>query len=637
MPKHSTTMCGIFCCLADSNIAQEISDNELLLKLLRRRGPDLQGKVFVPLNHERTLVFQSSTLELRGETCGQPLKDSFDNVLQWNGEIFGGVDIEAEQSDTEFLLTKLSLCKTKQDIFNLISKIRGPFAFVFWQKSMKCLWFGRDILGRRSLCWNRNFRFSETFVLSSFCFDVGDIVELEWEEVPATGVYCIDFSTINCCLNTDTISCYHWTTKISGSDLPDTFNDISEQRILSPINTPLNRTLPESDCLEIPTEVLEKFLEVLSDSISRRCRNHQFLCKVCFQERLFSCTHASAAILFSGGLDSTVIALLADSYIPGTQPIDLLNVAFDTDAPDKETALIAWRELKTLKPQRRWNLVSINTSREELYSERDRHLKHLVKPSVTVLDDSIACALWFAAKGSGQLVEDDHVVQDIQSHGSDEHVAREHEARDQNVNVSRDPNLDVSRDSNLDVSRDSNLEMPRGPSLDKSRDSNEKMSRDMNLDVACDYISPARVVLIGMGADEQLGGYSRHRTIFAQNGWKGLTEEIATEIDRLPARNLGRDDRIVSDLGREPRFPFLDEDVINFLNGLPIWQKCNLKLGRGVGEKWLLRIAAERLGLKQTARHLKRAIQFGSRIAKLEARREKGSDVCNRLCRSNLH
>lgn len=47
---------------------------------------------------------------------------------------------------------------------------------------------------------------------------------------------------------------------------------------------------------------------------------------------------------------------------------------------------------------------------------------------------------------------------------------------------------------------------------------------------------------------------------------------------------------------------------------------------RGLGEKVLLRAVAYRLGLKKTSMHLKRAIQFGSRIAKLENRKEKASD-----------
>jgi asparagine synthetase B (glutamine-hydrolysing) len=51
------------------------------------------------------------------------------------------------------------------------------------------------------------------------------------------------------------------------------------------------------------------------------------------------------------------------------------------------------------------------------------------------------------------------------------------------------------------------------------------------------------VLLSGLGADEQLAGYSRHRTTFQIGGWKALEDELAMEMNRISKRNLGRDDR----------------------------------------------------------------------------------------------
>jgi asparagine synthetase B (glutamine-hydrolysing) len=88
----------------------------------------------------------------------------------------------------------------------------------------------------------------------------------------------------------------------------------------------------------------------------------------------------------------------------------------------------------------------------------------------------------------------------------------------------------------------------------------------------------------------------------------------------------------LSDHGKESRLPFLDEDLISFLNSIPIKYKCDMKQARGYGEKILLRkLAEERLNLKFAASLQKRAIQFGSRVAKIENCKEKASDVCNRL------
>lgn len=57
-------------------------------------------------------------------------------------------------------------------------------------------------------------------------------------------------------------------------------------------------------------------------------------------------------------------------------------------------------------------------------------------------------------------------------------------------------------------------------------------------------------VLAGSGADEQLGGYARHRTVFEKFGFDRLVEELAMELSRIGSRNFGRDDRIASCNGR---------------------------------------------------------------------------------------
>lgn len=53
------------------------------------------------------------------------------------------------------------------------------------------------------------------------------------------------------------------------------------------------------------------------------------------------------------------------------------------------------------------------------------------------------------------------------------------------------------------------------------------------------YTSQAKVLLSGLGADEQLGGYSRHKDQFAASGWEGLIHELQLDLDRISTRNLG--------------------------------------------------------------------------------------------------
>lgn len=136
---------------------------------------------------------------------------------------------------------------------------------------------------------------------------------------------------------------------------------------------------------------------------------------------------------------------------------------------------------------------------------------------------------------------------------------------------------------------------------------------------------------MGAGADEQMAGYSRHRQKFIKGSWPWLVSELEMEMNRISERNLGRDNRIIADHGRAPRLPYLDEKVVEYLAQLPVSAKVDLRLPTGLGDKIVLRALAQRLGLIKTATEPKRAIQFGSRIAKSEGRKEKGSHLCHRL------
>jgi asparagine synthetase B (glutamine-hydrolysing) len=85
------------------------------------------------------------------------------------------------------------------------------------------------------------------------------------------------------------------------------------------------------------------------------------------------------AVLFSGGLDCTILARLADQVLPSSQGIDLINVAFQNarDAaanpdgsdiitnrpyeacPDRKTGRKAFAELKAASPLRYWRFIAV--------------------------------------------------------------------------------------------------------------------------------------------------------------------------------------------------------------------------------------------------------------------------------------
>ncbi len=178
------------------------------------------------------------------------------------------------------------------------------------------------------------------------------------------------------------------------------------------------------------------------------------------------------------------------------------------------------------------------------------------------MDFNIGAALWLAARGVGHLHDDDIIGGDI---------------------------IDDTMMGPKDTT-DSACASP--PPLQPSSTPLQPSSPPHPL-----YQSAARVVLMGHGADELCGGYGRHRSQFRVRGWQGLQEELQLDMQRLWVRNLGRDDRLVSDHGREARHPFLDEAFVQHVLQLPLWQVADLRQGPGQGDKVLLRNMLGTLGL----------------------------------------
>ena len=56
---------------------------------------------------------------------------------------------------------------------------------------------------------------------------------------------------------------------------------------------------------------------------------------------------------------------------------------------------------------------------------------------------------------------------------------------------------------------------------------------------------------------------------------------------------------------------------MSYLNSLGVSEFCNMELPQGEGDKMILRLVARKIGVASCSGLVKRAIQFGSRIAKV--------------------
>lgn len=573
-------MCGIWVLVGEEG---SLGDPSLLFpknsnntnNAISRRGPDAMNWF-----SNKRVCMCGSVLHMRGlEVVTQPvvLHNDDDNqkdaAFCWNGEVYEilhpssssnddewvAKEIPREESDTRVLaklleealssLPSSSMSTTTtttnnndamlQAVARVFGRVwNGEYAFALVVGD--CLYYGRDALGRRSLLQRQQQDSNDNddnnnglWILSSVAYGSDSPLQGEWSEVPPGRVFE---------RNAVTGEVKSITTLFPHEPKPQ-----PTQRPFS------HRPMEEEEGKAIASESMW----------NASCRLEELLVAA-VRRRMFLCSHNDQdhpiGILFSGGLDSAVLAAMAAGILeeenrPEQPVLELFNVAFGSgQAADRRAAIQSYQEIKRrYHPNVHVRLVLVDVGDWDSVKAHDAHIQQLILPKTSVMDLNIGTALWFASRGIGRVYRDDD-----------------------------------------------------------DDDSKECLS----------YESRCKILLVGMGADEQMGGYSRHRKAY-QNGT--LREELDMDVGRLWERNLGRDDRIVSDHGREARFPFLDVWVVQFLATTPLDNVCDFLLGPGRGDKRILRLVATRMGLLTASGLVKRAIQFGSRIAHESDKRRFGS------------
>ncbi|KAJ9294472.1 hypothetical protein DTO271G3_6740 [Paecilomyces variotii] len=609
-------MCGIFFSLSTSG---PVLPAEETATLLRNRGPDSFRTHTIQLGKppgqdsfdKLSLTFISTVLALRGDHVhAQPLvDDASKSVLCWNGEAWKISDDTVQGNDTELIFSLFLECvKVNGDaasppdslgrICNLVNSISGPFSFVFYDGINSRIYYSRDCLGRRSLL--QGVDEEGNLRICSICDGTSST---HFEEVDTNGLHMIDLART---FHDDSLA----TTVLNHASRASPFNIttipwLSKDDATTPTYflknpiPPMNREVPagKPPTLDLGSSAVEILRQKLWRSLELRIRN------VPEPPHYSAAQNSKVAVLFSGGLDCTVLARLAHEILPADESVDLLNVAFENPrvaaaaaksktksnesvyerCPDRITGRAAHAELQRVCPDRTWRFVAIDVPYSETSEHRER-VKRLMRPHNTEMDLSIACALYFASRGQGTVAQ---------------------------------------------MTGETTQAVP--------------------------YTTSARVLISGLGADELFAGYGRHGVAFSRDGFAGLIDEIDLDVGRLGKRNLGRDDRVISHWGREARFPYLDEDFVAWAVQAPVWEKCGFgtsTLASDVkasetpdpdlsvnpstngmdiddieAQKRVLRLLALRLGMKNVAREKKRAIQFGARTAKMESGKSKGTHL----------
>eukprot|EP00924_Labyrinthula_sp_SR-Ha-C_P000866 snap_masked-scaffold_7-processed-gene-6.24-mRNA-1 protein AED:0.03 eAED:0.03 QI:0/-1/0/1/-1/1/1/0/655 len=619
-----------------------------ITKILKRRGPDFQSEVEISTQFHEMKFFGSVLAIRKGnkkEIQEQPMCDTKGNVLVFNGEIYNTPE---GIGDTNFVFDTLRKAESTAVLIQDLKSFKGPYALIFYSAKFEKIFFCRDFTGRRSLLLNQK---GNQFVLSSQAVcSCGDIFQCNptscstftgWKSVQAgVNVHCVNLkqNILEVC-----VLKRHANIEFS---LPESFV-IAKQN--------LNFS---DDGLNNEQKIVLNEANILYKALFFATKERI--------EQIYFCTIDGSRVkkvglMFSGGLDSTLLAYLILSQQLGQESteLDLLSVCFDEPnqflSCDRKQSILMYKKLKSIFPTSKIKLILINVSQEEV-KVNEKTIYRLIYPRTKHMDFNVGAAFFFAVQGKGLLYEEPHCF--IKTHNVGNEIHQSNLRKLLSIDIENPPIIQKIK-STITCSCGKVAKSGCRFSLCKfccknmqsqtrKRCSSHKL-RPFDLkrlkiiykeekavpidadEVVVDYSklrkysSVCKVLLSGLGADELLGGYGTHRKEFLYRGYTGVEKEIEIRKNEIEKRNLGRDDRIISYHGKEIRYPFLAEEVFSVLEEISIKSKVNFSLEKRFGGKRILRLIGFLLGLEDCACFEKRAIQFGSGIAKIHDTNHFGS------------
>ena len=339
-------MCGILACLAD--IKPVILEKALCL--LRMRGPDFENSIGIANDSAKLYGF----VLCMQEQVQQPICSKDGNVLCFNGEMYSslkdGACCSKSGSDTRNVLEILNrLPDGEARIRALDEEFEGEWSFVSYDAKRNSLFWCRDGFGRRSLLEGRDDS-GRVVCISSVSFDPS----LVWSEIPVSHGFEYNFERL------ETVS----------------------------IERKLKWTLTTLLTLNNESSPQQLLFDALKCAVSRRVNPHTLG------------GNNSFAVLFSGGIDSVLIAAIAHLVSEPGVNIYLVNVSFQgEESPDRIAARMALVELDRIFPARQFSLICRDVTLEEVKSASDL-IVELIRPKTSVMDFNLASVLYFASKAS---------------------------------------------------------------------------------------------------------------------------------------------------------------------------------------------------------------------------------------------
>lgn len=375
-------MCGVTLIVCkkgnNKNESKLLSVSDHFVEDQKKRGPDFVDRLFFDVLDYEVCVM-SSVLWIRGSKMQkQPVLLKNGDVFAWNGEMYNVSKEENECSDTLVLAKRL---ESATDIAECIANVEGPFAMVYFSKKENAFYFARNEYGQRSLLLSTPIALSGEKISHEADHSIGQgavklekegdmivvssvvpqsLQNLRWCEISVTGVYKMNVKPGDC-LEVELARNY----------------GAYKKRISSPPTIDLE--LKRVDCQR-------QIFDLLCRSVEKRVSSLGDL--------------KSVRLLFSGGVDSLLLAVLMHKYARQDCEISLRNVSFgEGESFDRKQALLALQELKRLFPERNWKLNCVDVSKEQV-AETMGKVGHITFPQNTVMDITIGTVLWFAFGGS---------------------------------------------------------------------------------------------------------------------------------------------------------------------------------------------------------------------------------------------